>query len=586
MAGPLAYSGFFRKYVNSASSKASSTDRGTEMSHSVQGSPSEATRLLCAGTYLDIEFRRRVIEELVEHEERPIAPSLGVDAVPVLTHALRARGQDTLTALLLFALWVAFIAVDFASAPEGAEGPPFGGLWSMLYAGVCLLHWGAHAAAGRGSAAYVVDRRTLREALQGSGGQRALRALLPGLPLITLAYWLFALWALAQGAGNWAGVIFPLLLVLPVWMHRARVAAVMRDELSRKNFAESRPFPDSAYHRRIARSIDREQYAGLTIYDPSRPFIGMGVPYEPWSFALELKRGKESPSASNGTANGATNGASAGASGRAAGAPFTGRTVVELIRPRLEALRQAAAATSRDRLKDLEIDEFVYLPVGPQRPMVSYDERTVRMHLAEAVNEGGEARRYFLRVRVGAWDEQVVVSVLVRVHTQGGMLVLEVVPHVLTPVRAEFRAVDVIASRGEEDMLRDGLRALLTAPAAGFAAAVSTVGSGVSGFRTWLADPRRSAPDGPAHSVRELAATKEISLFQEMDVSRYVKTVQDRIASGVREALRSQGYETDRFEQQIVQISEGAIYIGQMSGGAVAQGAGAEAKHLSGSGGR
>ncbi|MFF4156306.1 hypothetical protein [Streptomyces sp. NPDC001678] len=569
------------------------------MSHSVQGSPSEATRLLCAGTYLDIEFRRRVIEELVEHEERPIAPSLGVDVVPVLTHALRARGQDTLTALLLLALWVGFIAVDFASAPEGADGTPFAGLWSFSYAVVCLLHWGAHAAAGRGSAVYVVDRRTLREALQGSGAQRALRALLPGLPLITLAYWLFALWALSQGAGNWAGIIFPLLLVVPVWMHRARVAAVMREQLSRKAFAEEdRPLPDSAYHRRIARSIDREQYAGLTIYDPSRPFIGMGVPYEPWSFALELKRGKEPPSASHATANGATNGvtdgvaggassgASHGVAGGAAGAPFTGRTVVELIRPRLEALRQAAAATSRDRLKDLEIDEFVYLPVGPQRPMVSYDERTVRMHLAEAVNEGGEARRYFLRVRVGAWDEQVVVSVLVRVHTQGGMLVLEVVPHVLTPIRAEFRAVDVIASRGEEDMLRDGLRALLTAPAAGFASAVSTVRSGVSGFRTWLADPRRSAPDGPAHSVRELASAKEISLFQEMDVSRYVKTVQDRIASGVREALRSQGYETDRFEQQIVQISEGAIYIGQMSGGAVAQGAGAEAKHLTGSGGR
>ncbi|MEU1824559.1 hypothetical protein ABZ502_19290 [Streptomyces abikoensis] len=564
------------------------------MSHSVQGSPSEATRLLCAGTYLDIEFRRRVIEELVEHEERPIAPSLGVDVVPVLTHALRARGQDTLTALLLLALWVGFIAADAASVPEGAESLPFVGLWSFLYAAVCLLHWGAHAAAGRGSAAYVVDRRTLREALQGSGAQRALRALLPGLPLITLAYWLFALWALAQGAGNWAGIIFPLLLVLPVWMHRARVAAVMRDELSRKNFAKAfaegdRPLPDSAYHRRIARSIDREQYAGLTIYDPSRPFIGMGVPYEPWSFALELKRDKKSPSASNGTANGTTNGATNGTTagtGGAAGAPFTGRTVVELIRPRLEALRQAAAATSRDRLKDLEIDEFVYLPVGPQRSVVSYDERTVRMHLAEAVNEGGEARRYFLRVRVGAWDEQIVVSVLVRVHTQGGMLVLEVVPHVLTPIRAEFRAVDVIAGRGEEDMLRDGLRALLTAPAAGFAAAVSTVRSGVSGFRTWLADPRRSAPDGPAHSVRELAAAKEISLFQEMDVSRYVKTVQDRIASGVREALRSQGYETDRFEQQIVQLSEGAIYIGQMSGGAVAQGAGAEAKHLTGSGGR
>ncbi|MFD0382787.1 hypothetical protein ACFQ2B_11650 [Streptomyces stramineus] len=70
-----------------------------------------------------------------------------------------------------------------------------------------------------------------------------------------------------------------------------------------------------------------------------------------------------------------------------------------------------------------------------------------------------------------------------------------------------------------------------------------------------------------------MAGTLSVSLFQEMDISRYVKTVQDRIASGVRDALRSQGFETDQFEQQIVQISEGGVYIGSMSGGAVAAGA-------------
>ncbi|GAA0465945.1 hypothetical protein GCM10009544_30270 [Streptomyces stramineus] len=514
---------------------------------------------MCAGTYLDIEFRRRVIEELVEHEERPIAPSLGVDVVPVLTHALRARKQDAMTALLLLVLWGAFIGVDFGTAPEGT--PP---IWSALYAVVCFIQWSAHAAAGRGAAVYVVDKRTLREALKGQ--KAPLRALIPVLPpVVALAYWIFVFYALSEGADNWVAIIFPLALVLPVWLHRARVAAVMRAELSRSAFARvPRAVPDTRHHRRIAQAIDREQYAGLTIYDAFRPFIGMGRPYEPWSFALELKRRDGAEPAL---------------------APFTGRTVVELVRPRLEALREAAAATSRDRLKDLEIEEFVYLPVGPQRPRIDYGDSTVLRHLAESVDEGGEARRYFLRVRIGAWDEQVVVSVLVRVHTQGGMLVLEVVPHILTPIKPEFRAVDVIAARGEDDLLRDGVRALLSGPAAGFAAAVSTVRSGISGFRTWLADPRRAVPDGPAGSVREMAGTLSVSLFQEMDISRYVKTVQDRIASGVRDALRSQGFETDQFEQQIVQISEGGVYIGSMSGGAVAAGAGAQAKNSAKSGG-
>ncbi|MFI1257214.1 hypothetical protein ACH4U6_26010 [Streptomyces netropsis] len=521
-------------------------------------SRTEATRLLCAGVYLDADFRRRVIEELVEHEERPIAPSLGIDVVPVLAHALRARGQEVLTALLLLALWVAFFAVDLTTGTGGVLGVP--GMWAAMYAVVCLGAWGARAAAGRGTAVYVVDKSTLRQALKGSGGLKRLLPVAP--PVLMIGYWLLAVVVLFQGGDDWTAVLFPLLLVLPVWLHRSRVAAVMRMELGREAFLHRPRAVPAGRYRRIGASIDREQYAGLTIYDPFRPFIGMGRPYEPWSFALELKR--------------------SGLAKTDDDEPFTGRTVVELIRPRLEALRDSAAETSRDRLKDLEVEEFVYLPVGPQRPAVRYDEPTVQAHLRESVDEGGEARRHFLRVRVGAWDEQIVVSVLVRVHTQGGMLVLEVVPHVLTPISPEFRAVDVIAARGEEDILRDGARALLTGPAAGFAAAVSAVRTGITLFRTWLADPRRAVPDGPAGSVRELAGVRSVSLFQEMDISRYVKTVQDRIASGVRDALRSKGYETDQFEQQIVQVSEGGVFIGSMSGGAVATGSGAQAKHVTG----
>ncbi|WP_406365845.1 hypothetical protein [Streptomyces sp. NBC_01546] len=75
---------------------------------------SEATRLLCAGVWFDSEFRRRVIEQLVEHEERPIAPSLGIDALPVLAHALRARWLEVETAAALLALWAVFIGLGLA----------------------------------------------------------------------------------------------------------------------------------------------------------------------------------------------------------------------------------------------------------------------------------------------------------------------------------------------------------------------------------------------------------------------------------------------------------------------------------------
>jgi hypothetical protein len=51
---------------------------------------SDATRLLCAGTYLDPGYRSEVIRVLT-HPSRVVAPSYGYDAVPVLAHALAAR---------------------------------------------------------------------------------------------------------------------------------------------------------------------------------------------------------------------------------------------------------------------------------------------------------------------------------------------------------------------------------------------------------------------------------------------------------------------------------------------------------------
>lgn len=543
------------------------------------GERSEATRLLCAGAYLDSEFRRRVIEELVEHEERPVAPSLGIDAVPVLAHAMRARRQEAETALMVLAVWAGFIAAETTGdVPMFFEVAP----WWVVYALLALMVWSGRMAAGMSVAVYALDRTTVRQATRNR-----LKYLLPLAPrVLILGYWAFALFLLVRGLDVLPAVLFPLLLVVPVWIHRSRVAGVMRQELG-PAVHPVRPgggtrLPDTVRMRRIGEGIAREQYTSLTIYDPFRPFVGSGAPHGAWSFALELKR--KAGDGANGTGDRA---AGDGAGPRTAGAGGSGdgvtgrlraRTVVDLIRPRLEELRMSAAATSRDRLRGLEIEEFVYLPVGPARGEVAYDDRTVAAHLLDSTDEGGEARRHFLRVRVGAWDEQVVVSVLVRVHTQGQMLVLEVAPHVLTPVRPEFKAVDVIAARGEEDLARDGVRALFTAPAASVAAGVSAVRTIIALFRTWLADPRRALPDAPATSIRELGSTKEISLFQEMDVSRYVKTVQDRIASGVRDALRSQGYETGEFEQQIVHVSGGGVFIGEMSGGAVATGERASAR--------
>ncbi len=66
-------------------------------------------------------------------------------------------------------------------------------------------------------------------------------------------------------------------------------------------------------------------------------------------------------------------------------------------------------------------------------------------------------------------------------------------------------------------------------------------------------------------SVRELAAQEDASLFQLMDLDRYLKTIQDRIVGGVTLALHEAGWHTEEFAQRAVTVAEGGVYIQSVS---------------------
>ncbi|MFD2122467.1 hypothetical protein ACFSNO_27870 [Streptomyces cirratus] len=185
-----------------------------------------------------------------------------------------------------------------------------------------------------------------------------------------------------------------------------------------------------------------------------------------------------------------------------------------------------AEAAVGDRLRELVVDECVFLPANglPHRDAAQAIHAQYAQQRAAAVEEGGERRRHFLRVRVGGWDENLVVTVFVRVHTQGGMMMLEVAPHVLLPVDVAFHNADADAQRYRNNN--------------GFGKAVGalrqTPGS-IAGLRhhpgpgtgELVADrdrrPRRARTEGPRLSVRELASEDNGSLFHLMDLDRFLK---------------------------------------------------------------
>ncbi|MGW4561869.1 hypothetical protein ACWEN3_05475 [Streptomyces sp. NPDC004561] len=542
---------------------------------------SEATRLLCAGTYLDSGYRDRVIDELHLNGQRFVAPSLGLDAARVLAHALRARRQELAWAGAVFGLWMVGVALSqgllalflwpsLCLAIGGwirgrAPQPPLYRVvpaflfrwWGritfalLLVVTVIAAFGGTDDSPSYGSYGGSSGLYGDSSGLYGSSGSPSLTDLL-----------LLSFKGPAQSFKPWqawATLVIFVLITLCLAGQRGQFARVLAAELSPRRFPDAAGDPaEQGQSRRfqwLKHRVRTEQHAPLIMYHEARPFCGAGVAYRDWVLAVELK-----PDALKKQQ------------------PISNRLVLERIRPLVERLRlpaEYAGPGVRDRLRWLEVDECVFLPAEGllRREDAPYHPQAFEEHRANAVEEGAEKRRHFLRIRVGGWEEELVVTVFVRIHTQGRMLMLEIAPHVLLPVRQDFKDADRTAHRfRHNNVLGKAVWAVTRVPGSLAGSLVVLGKSLVYGWRLLTGGYANALPDGPALSVRELGSADAGSQFQEMDVSRYLKGIQDRVANGVRAALAEAGYQTGEFVQQVNNISNGGVHIGRVEGSTFAVG--------------
>ncbi|WP_043677083.1 hypothetical protein [Streptomyces xylophagus] len=534
---------------------------------------SEATRLLCAGTYLDSGYRDRVIDELHLNEQRIVAPSLGFDAARVLAHALRARRQELQWAGAILGLWVVgsalggglpvlFLVPGLYLAIGGwirgrAAHPPLYRLvpaflfrWWGRFMFAFLLVITVIAAFGGGD-----DTPTYSSSYDsyGSSGVYGDSASGSSSPSDLLVPSLDGLASTIRPWQAWLTLVLFALIALCLVAQRDRFARALAAELSPQRFPDAASDPaEQSEGQRFRRLRDRvriEQHAPLVMYHEARPFCGAGVPEETWVLAVELRPDPEKEQR-----------------------PISNRTVLETIRPLLAQLRFPAdhsAHLGRDRLRWLEIDECVFLPAEGllRREEAPYYPQAFEDHRARAVEEGAEKRRHFLRVRVGGWEEELVVTVFVRIHTQGRMLTLEIAPHVLLPVREDFKNADRTAHRfRHNNALGKAAWGLARVPGSLVGSVVVLGRSVLYGWRLLTGGYAGALPDGPALSVRELGSAPAGSTFQEMDVERYLRNVQDRVANGVRNALAEAGYLTGEFVQKITNISNNTVHADKVEG--------------------
>ncbi|MFF2812708.1 hypothetical protein ACFVT2_37180 [Streptomyces sp. NPDC058000] len=535
---------------------------------------SDATRLLCAGTYLDDTFRDAVIDELYVHEERFAAPSLGIDAARVLAHALRARRLELAWSSAILLTWLVAVLLS--------RGLAWGYLFPVVLLGLGRFVRGLSATAWPARFFSFLLRWYARISLTVFVAGLALTAfsatlpkILPALSPIALIESLLADAGLTDssygsGVGGslgtpdlgfamlfavWVALLLPVLVAVLVALQRGQFARVLAGELSRERFPDVMSDPaERAEGIRFQRLRDRvriEQHGPLVMYRPGDPFCGAGEPFKPWSLSVELVPRDDRPAV-----------------------PLDNGEILARIVPLVEALRvpsgsPATADAVRDRLRALEIDQCVFLPVDglPTRAAAPYDPAAFEAHRAAALEEGGETRRHFLRIRVGGWREGVVTTVFVRVHTQGGMLMMEVAPHVLWPLRPLFQDADRIAHQyRHHHHFGKAVWALTRSPRSAGEALLTLLRGLGGGWGLATEGHGAALPEGPATSVRELGSDDEASLFQYMDVARYLKTVQQRVAAGVKSALHDAGYQTAEFEQRIVHVADGGVYVESAQG--------------------
>jgi hypothetical protein len=512
----------------------------------------ETTRLLSAGTYLDAGFRDAVIDELYGHQERIVAPSVGFDAVRVLLHALRARRLQTYWAFSVVVLWVlgflmagAFFAYLAAPAVALFIAPVLAGAPIGMNPGR-LRNRGRPMSRARRVLALSMSV-TGGVLFAGYGGAAIANVVHPGLVPPG-----------GDSVSAWFALAVPFAMTLCAAGHRAQVARILDADLKPGSFPraadavlKARPRLEAA-----AQQIQREQHSPLILYRTDSPFLGFGSPHRPWALAVGLRPiHDERPQA------------------------LSNRLILDMVHPRIEALRLPAphaASAGRDGLRQLAIDECVFLPVTglSLRAAAPHDQQAFETHRAEALEESGTRRRHYLRIQLDSGGGGSVLTVFVRAHTQGGMLMLEFVPYVLRPVRSAFREVDRIAdARRHEAAFDKALRALGQMPAFAARSVVHLVRQSVVGYRRRARGYGLSAvPDGPHASVRELGSDESASLFQEIDVQRWLMAVQDRVVDGVAEALQQAGYdyESHELEERVVNLAGGGVFIrGTMSGGAV-----------------
>ncbi|MGD0244826.1 MAG: zinc ribbon domain-containing protein [Streptosporangiaceae bacterium] len=530
------------------------------------GPLSNSTRYLCAAAYLDPTYAKSVIGELVM-SHRGVAPSLGIDLIPIIRHCLHARQAQLVRDLLLTVILI--IGLLLATVPIIAIL-----IISFFLSFLPGVQW---------------ERRSL--------GAKVLVGLGVGVVVAAIAVFYLVSSYFNQANGGASPRFGPLasglstLAVVLVFLGLLGAVLVGYSYSMYRTFSD-RLRPGASAHRferaseeveeRIAQ-VATAQRGNLTIYGGNNPFIGTGprLLNEDWSIAIELDRAPGP-------------GRNGGRRERGSGSyvPIDPVELHQVIRARLlkvkdEGLPQNERITALSmhdhvagdghcRWDSPFIDQARTTPYSQASPeaidaLIRHPAAGLRYYLRVCVSDEGQPVWVRRREVIGSTDQEIAVSAFIYVAVEGRMFYLQFVPTLLPPIYQRYHIVDRLPSVTSGEFM---VKVILNAASTSFKDIVrapfgvlGTAWTAMTERRSYHSEAR-SASDyvfadiGARISVRETGGSAQARTYiQVLDTVKYTRVVQRLVLDTVLDFLTEKGVDTSTYQESASAIISNSYTI-------------------------
>lgn len=528
----------------------------------------ESTRYLCAAAHLDRQFADDAVREFLSMPSRAIPPSSEVDSTAVLREAVAARTRRRLRDGLLGVLLLVLLLADWRVLLVWL------GIAVAFSTGRVARRAGAAnagAATGGGTGPINAATGARRTAAAGAAGAVAAFAVLVPVMLVLLPVYLEEAPRLPtllpeDDAVRTAAVPALLVLVLGVLLlDRLAVWKLTTVSFRREHFPGQEGVDrwssewwvrslGVAGHQWALDDIDEAAVPAegteVVVYRGTRPFVGAGFAYQPWSLALALDPADEDDD-------------EVGEIDLAELYETLSRGLVELgTSPSLSPGHRLSGLAASERVVVSAADlvarldtpgAAVVLPDRTDRPVTELPRDVVD----EVLRQPQEWVRYFRRFRLEAWDQALVLTWYLHLGRDESHLYVEWTPNVLLPAGEEYRRIDSPPRRLR--LLWDVLGRALRLPVT----VIGRVRHALAPIRVdWSEDQPSPETYGAAHSLRELGAADDVrDYFQLTDVERYTKLVDRQLLRSIGRFLEERGITTTEFMRQATEVADRHVHI-------------------------